>query len=93
MQNIYVFAGFLEKHQNRPSTGGQKADAFEWSMTRTPDPEPGPGPRTRHFVVKSIEFIQSASRSPPGQVWDQFFCHFGSLFESIVTPWGHFGRP
>ena len=32
-------------------------------------------------------FIQSASRSPPGQVWDQFFCHFGSLFESIVTPW------
>ena len=42
-------------------------------------------------VVK--DFIQPASRSPPGQVWRQFFYHVGSLFESIVTPWGHFGRP
>ena len=45
------------------------------------------------FVRPRQRFIQSASRSPPGQVWHELFCHVGSLFESIVTPWGHFGRP
>ena len=46
-----------------------------------------------HQCCSSTTSIQPASRSPPGQVWRQFFYHFGSLFESIVTPWGHFGRP
>ena len=36
-------------------------------------------------------FIQPASRSPPGQVWKQYFYHFGYLFESIIIPWGTFG--
>ena len=39
------------------------------------------------------QFSQPASRSPPGQVCKHLFYHFGSLFESIVTPRGHFGRP
>ena len=28
-------------------------------------------------------FIQPASRSPPGQVWDQFFYHVGSLLSRL----------
>ena len=42
--------------------------------------------------TRTSMFIQPASRSPPGQVWKHLFYHFGSLFESIVTPWGHFWR-